>query len=145
MSLKVYLSGKMSGISFSEMNDWRVNATTKLKIAAYDAGVNITVINPVQYYNFEEKRHQTEREVQEFDLHHTITSDIVIVNLKWLYSSIGTIIELHDANYHNKIPIIAFGDKSDYESLHPWVKNTITRVEDNIDDVVAYIKDFYLT
>ena len=142
--IKIYLAGKMGGLTYEEMTEWRNEAFQKLlKVAGYYSE-NVNVINPVLYYNFEEKRHQTEIEVEEFDLAHVISSDIIIVNLEGLKDSIGTIIELHDARYHHRIPVIAFGDKELYDNLHPWVKNDITRVEANIDDVVSYIRDFYL-
>lgn len=142
--MKIYLAGKMGGLSFKEMNDWRDDAFQKLLKQSEMYSTKLDIINPVLYYNFEEKRHQTEIEVEEFDLAHVISSDIIIVNLDGLSNSIGTIIELHDAHYHHKIPVIAFGDKELYNNLHPWVKNDITRVENNIDDVVAYIRDFYM-
>ena len=143
--LKIYLAGKMSGLTYDKMNEWRCDISQKLHYHAEQNGVRVNVINPVLYYNFETKLHQTEVEVEEFDLAHVISSDIIIVNLDGLKDSVGTIIELHDAHYHHKIPVIAFGDKELYNSLHPWIKNDITRVETNIGDVVTYIKDFYLT
>lgn len=143
--LKIYLAGKMSDLSFEKMNSWRKCIENVLKIKAGFTGVPIEVINPVKYYNFEEKRHQTEMEVEEFDLSHVISSNIVIVNLDGLKDSIGTIIELHDAHYHNRIPVIAFGDKHLYDELHPWIQNNITRIEKDIIGVVNYIRDFYLT
>lgn len=142
--LKIYLCGKMSGLNFDEMNSWRKRVEDALKIKSGFTGTPITVVNPVVYYNFEEKRHQTEIEVEEFDLAHVITSNIIIVNLDGLKDSIGTIIELHDAHYHHRIPVIAFGDRKLYDELHPWIKNDITRVEDDIVGVVNYIRDFYL-
>ena len=142
--IKIYLAGKMNGLSFKEMNDWRDDVFQKLLRQAEMYSAKLDIVNPVLYYNFEEKRHQTEIEVEEFGLAHVISSDIVIVNLDGLSNSIGTIIELHDAHYHHKIPVIAFGDKELYNNLHPWIKNDITRVENNIDNVVAYIRDFYM-
>lgn len=144
MKCKIYLAGKMNGLSFEEMNNWRNEVFQKLLSLSEMYNIKLNVVNPVLYYNFEEKRHQTEIEVEEFDLAHVISSDIVIVNLNGLKDSIGTIIELHDAHYHNKIPVIAFGDKELFNNLHPWVKNDITRVENNINDVVTYIRDFYM-
>lgn len=141
--MKIYLAGKMGGLSFDEMNEWRNEATQKLLKTAEYYNKTINVVNPVLYYNFEEKRHQTEIEVEEFDLAHVISSDIIIANLNGLSNSIGTIIELHDAHYHHKIPVIAFGDGDIYDNLHPWVKNNITRVETTIDNVITYIRDFY--
>lgn len=141
--LKIYLAGKMGGLIFEEMNKWRCETRRKLLSQAEMFSKKISVINPVLYYNFEEKRHQTEIEVQEFDLAHVISSDIIVVNLDGLSNSIGTIIELHNAHYHHKIPVIAFGKRELYDNLHPWVKNDITRVECDIDGAIAYIKDFY--
>lgn len=134
----------MSGLSFDEMNNWRLDLKLQLQLAAEISGYKLQVINPVDYYNFEEKRHQSEVEVMEYDLAHVITSDVIIVNLDGLSTSDGTKIELHDAKYHNKIPVIAFGDKKLYENLHPWIKENITRVEEKIEDVVRYIQEFYM-
>ena len=143
-TLKIYLAGKMSGLSFDEMKNWRREIRDKLLIAAQISDYQLQIINPVDYYNFEEKRYQSECEVEDYDLSHVVSSDIVIVNLDGLDSSDGTKIEIHDAKYHNKIPVITFGDKKVYEKLHPWIKRDITRVEENMDDVVSYIHEFYM-
>ena len=142
--LKIYEAGKMGGLTFSEMNNWRVELKNKLLNAAENADYKLLVINPVDFYNFEEKRFQSEEEVEDYDLAHVITSNIIIVNLDGLNTSDGSKIELHDGNFHNKIPVIAFGDAELYNNLHPWIKRDITRFEKNIDDVVEYIRDFYL-
>ena len=143
-TLKIYEAGKMSGLSFEEMNAWRENLKSKLLYAAEITNYQIQVINPVDFYNFEEKVYQSEIEVEEYDLAHVVSSDIIVVNLEGLISSDGTKIELHDAKYHNRIPVIAFGERRLYEDLHPWVKNNITRVEDTMEDVVRYIQEFYM-
>ena len=142
--LKIYLAGKMSGLTYEEMNSYRVELKKQLLLAAESTDYAITVINPVDFYDFEEVRYQSEAEIEDYDMAHVISSDIVIVNLEGLSSSDGTKFELRDANYHNKIPVIAFGDKQLYDNLHPWVKRNITRVESSINDVVDYIKDFYM-
>lgn len=143
-TLKIYLAGKMSGLSFEEMNTWRKKLKEKLLLVAEISGYQLRVINPVDFYNFEEKIYQSELEVEEYDLAHVISSDVIIVNLNGLSSSDGTKIELHDAKYHNRIPVIAFGDKELYEELHPWIKVNITRVENTVEDVVKYIQEFYM-
>lgn len=142
--LKIYLAGKMGGLSYEDMNKWRVELTNKFLFISQDMNYDLWVINPVNFYNFEEQRHQSEKEIKEYDLAHVITSDIVIVNLDGLSSSDGTKIELHDANYNHKIPVIAFGRRELYDNLHPWIKDNITRVENNMNDVVEYIKEFYM-
>lgn len=142
--LKIYIAGKMTGLSYNEMNNWRVVLKDKLLLAAELSGYDITIINPVDFYNFEEEKHQSEEEIEDFDLAHVISSDIIIVNLDGLNTSDGTKLELHDGNFHNKIPVIAFGDKEMYDNLHPWIQRDITRVENGMDNVVQYIKDFYM-
>ena len=143
--LKIYLAGAMSKCkTFEEMNSWRATLKELLLKTAESAGYSLTVINPVDYYNFEVHRHQSEEEVEDYDLAHVISSDVVIVNVKGLSSSDGTKIELHDANYHNRIPVIALDEENSYWYLHPWIKREITRVESNMNSVVEYIRDFYM-
>lgn len=142
--LKVYLGGAMGGLSFGEMNTWRIELREKLLMAAENVGCNITIINPVDYYNFVERRYQSEREIKEYDLAHVSTSNVMIVNLDKLINSDGTKYEMFKANYIHKIPVIAFGDKQLYDKLHPWTKEDITRVEKTPIDVVNYIRDFYM-
>ena len=141
--LKIYLAGKMSGLKYENMYEWRAYLKNKLVSMAEHHGQKAYVVNPVDFYNFENARHQTEIEIKMFDLNHVLSSDIVIVNLDGLATSDGTKYELHDAKKAN-IPVIAFGDYKLYEDLHPWTKDNITRVENNIDDIVEYIKDFYM-
>ena len=102
--LKIYLAGKMNGLTHKEMSSWRKECACKILEGLIYGGYNteVNIIDPINYYNFKEKRHQTEIEVEEFDLAHATSSDIIIVNLEGLNSSIGTIIELHDAHYHHK-------------------------------------------
>lgn len=142
--LKIYLAGKMSGLSFEKMNRWRHELKIQLLFTAEVSGYQLQVINPVDFYNFEEKKYQSEEEVMDYDLAHVISSDIIIVNLDGLDSSDGTKVELHDAKYHNNIPVIAFGNMELYESLHPWIKRNITRVEEDMENVVQYIQEFYM-
>ena len=85
--LKIYLAGKMSGLTFQQMNSWRWELKDKLIDAAEKAGYTITVINPVDFYNFKEKKQQSEEEVEDYDLAHVISSDIIVVNLNGLNSS----------------------------------------------------------
>ena len=142
--LKIYLAGKMWGLTYDEMNSWRVAIKEKLMNAAKDKGYTITVINPVDFYNFEEVRYKSDEEVEDYDLAHVLSSNIVVLNVNGLTTSDGTKIEIHDANFHNKIPVLAFDEKGLYEDVHPWNKRDITRVDIDMDNLVRYIKDFYM-
>lgn len=142
--LKVYLAGAMSGLTFEEMNTWRIDVKKKLEHMADYQGRSINVINPVVYYNFVRPQHKNEREVMQYDLNHAKSSDLVVVNLKNLDTSIGTIIELYEA-YTRNIPVLAFGDSTTYLNLHPWVKECITRLDTSANNLAYYIKNFYLS
>ena len=141
--LQCYLAGKMSGLSLNEMNEWRIQAKHELLSTANVQDYRLLVINPVEYYNFENAVQQSEEEIEDFDLSLVLKSDFIIVNLKGLDSSTGTQIELHDANYNHKIPIFAIGSKSVYDDLHPWIKRCITRRENTIHELCDYLQHFY--
>ena len=134
----------MSGLSYAEMINWRIEISKRLQETVRFYGCNLDIINPVYYYNFEKQDYQSDKEVKEFDLKHVITSDIVIVNLDGLNTSDGTKYEISQAARNHSIPVIAFGDKKLYDELHPWIRDDITRVEDDMDSVVTYISNFYM-
>ncbi len=52
--IKIYLAGKMSGLTFNQMNRWRqilkIDLVKMGKLFDYD----MIIINPVDYYNFKE-------------------------------------------------------------------------------------------
>lgn len=138
-TVKIYLSGSMSGISFEEQSKWRNNIMDEIK---YNRECEKTVhfFNPVRYYNFEESQHNSEREIMEFDLYNLRNSDLVVVNFN-NPSSIGTAMELMLAKeYH--IPVIAFGANGKY--VHPWLLETCTRICKDMRETVEHVVDFYL-
>lgn len=136
--LKIYLGGKMSGLTFFEMNKWRMDIKKQLIISASDI-CNVRVINPVDYYNFDNIRHKTEEEVMDYDLDHVKSSDILIINLDKVQTSPGTIVEIHTA-WELGIPVLAFGNSN---NLHPWIKRMIRRIDTTLEELVEYIRDFY--
>lgn len=142
-TLKIYLAGKMSGLSFDSMNEWRKRLKETITMRADLADYKVVVINPVDFFNFEEQRHKSEEEVMDYDLHHVETSDICVVNISELNTSIGTCIELYMA-WQLKIPVIAFGNIGTYENLHPWIKRCISRYEETQLLTANYIRDFYM-
>lgn len=141
--LKIYLAGAMQGKSFEEMSTWRYDLRNILnQINTYN-NLKLNVVNPVNYYNFVEVKYQTQREIMKYDLNHVKSSDLVVVNLDGLNTSIGSIIELYEC-YTRNIPVIAFGDYQKYDNLHSWIKECITRVDTNIYAVRDYIYEFYM-
>lgn len=142
--LTIYEAGKMSGLGLQQMITWRIELTKELEDVAEIVGVKINAVNPVNYFNFVQKRHQTKSEIMKFDLSKVKHSDIVVVNMDGLNTSIGTCIELYEA-YKKEIPVLAFGSNELYEELHPWIQCCITRHDETYKDTVNYIKDFYMS
>jgi len=134
---KIYLAGKMNGLTFEQMNTWR-EEVTKL----FDRYFNsIYTINPCHYYNFNlDPETYTEKEVKEFDLHMVRNCDLVLVNLDYP-DSIGTAIECHEAHDNWHIPVVAFGGENAF--VHPWLDLSITKRCKTLEEAVEYIIEFY--
>lgn len=140
-TVKIYLSGGMGSLSFEEQSKWRKQIINAVKFGEYDCKKNPTFFNPVDYYNFEETRYRSEREVMEFDLNALRNSDLVIVNFNDP-KSIGTCAELAIA-YEKKIPVIGI-NKDNQEELHPWLTEFTTRMCYDLREAVEYVVEFYL-
>ena len=135
----IYLAGGMQGLTFSQQNTWREYMERTLYERAR-LKEQINIINPVKYFNFETKRHETEREVMEFDLHKVRNSNLVIVGFN-APKSLGTMAEMAIA-YEHKIPIIGWNGAG--EVLHPWQTEMCNRIFTDIDELIDYISEFYL-
>lgn len=143
--VKIYLAGAARNCTaFDEKNKWRVKISDILEPWASLHGYYIKFINPIDYYNFRQKRKLNEMEVMQYNINQVRSSDIIIVNLLGINSSIETCIELYEA-YRKNIPVIAVDLNKDYENVHPWVKKCITRVEDTCVEASEYIRYFYMT
>ena len=140
-NFKIYLSGAMSGISWEEQTKWRSQFQNAIKFGDYDYEKKVTFFDPTQYYNFEEKRHKSEREIMEFDLYNLRNSDLVLVNLgNSGDKSIGTSMELMLAKELH-IPVIAFNGNKE---IHPWISEVCLRICDNLKEAVEHVVEFYL-
>lgn len=139
-SIRIYLSGSMSGVSFEEQTKWRQQFSNAIKFGNCDYVKKPYIFDPTQYYNFQEQRHKSEREILEFDLNALRNSDLVIVNFNDP-KSLGTCAELAIA-YELKIPVV--GINKGNKDLHPWLECFCNRMCDDIRETVEYIVDFYL-
>ena len=138
-SVRIYLSGSMSGVSLEEQSKWRQKVIDAIN-HQYEHDKNATFFNPINYYNFVERKHKSEKEIMEFDLYNLRHSDLVIVNFNNVWS-IGTAMELMLAKEMH-IPVI--GWNSSNEDLHPWLAECTTRLCDNLRETVEHVVDFYL-
>jgi len=133
---KIYLAGKMSGLTFEQMNSWREKAT-QLFNQSTDL---IHTENPCHYYNFELDHDSfTEHEVKKFDLWLVKNCDLVLVNLDYP-DSIGTAIELHMAHDEWDKPVIGFGTTQN----HPWIELSLTKQCKTLEEAIEHILLFYL-
>ena len=130
---KLYLAGKMAGLTFHEMTQWRNEAKNTLK-------EDFNIIDPCEHFVPNTEKIYTDSEAKEFDLFVVKNSDIVLVNFKYP-DSIGTAIELHMAHDEWRIPVIAYG--GNIENVHPWMRLSITKYCETFDDAVEYIFKHY--
>ena len=137
---RIYLSGGMGSLSIDEQSKWRKQIIDAIKFGDYHCEKKPVFFNPVDFYNFTEKRHKSEKEIVEFDLNAVRKSDLIIVNFNDP-KSLGTCAELAIA-YDRKIPVI--GINKDNQELHPWLVEFTTRMCDDIREAVEYVVEFYL-
>lgn len=143
-TFRIYTAGKMYGLSFDEQMNWRKQIENKIRVLS---DVSLQFIHPPLFYKYDEKNHQTEREVKEWELNQIRNSDIVIVSLDGVNDSIGTHFELSTADavnsFGNKfIYIIGIGKSK--EPLHPWIEASLFRKEENYADAAEYITNYLL-
>ena len=141
--LTIYLAGKMSGLSKEEYTKWRNIISDKLIGAACLIGAKIQIINLAEYFDFENMDRHLEKEAMQFDLNMVRQSDIVIVNVGGISESIGTAIELYEANRLN-IPVIAYTEGDVNNNIHPWIEYCISTVQMSKGELIDYIRDFYM-
>ena len=141
--LTIYLAGRMGGLTKTEYNTWREVLRKKLEIAAECCNSMIQVINPADYFDFDNIEGHTDKEIMQFDLNMVRQSDIVIANINGINESIGTAIEVYEANRLN-IPVIAYTDRDVADDIHPWIENCFSTVQMRKDELIDYIRDFYM-
>ena len=59
--LTIYLAGKMSGLDKEEYNGWRKSITEDLIAYARSCGSNVQVINPADYFDFDDMERHLEK------------------------------------------------------------------------------------
>lgn len=139
-TVKIYLSGGMGSLDFEEQSKWRNTIKDAITFGDYDYEKKPIFFNPVNYYNFEETRQKSEKEVMNFDLNALRKSDLVIVNFNDP-KSIGTAMELMLARELH-IPIV--GINKDGIELHPWLEESCDRICDSLKECVDYVVEFHL-
>ena len=140
-SVRIYLAGGMSGLSFEEQRKWRLQVRDAILYSDFDYEIKPIFFDPTQYYNFEEPpAHKSEREAMDFDLYNLRKSGLVIVNFN-SPNSIGTAMELMLAR-ELKIPVV--GLNANNKELHPWIVECCTRICDDMYELIEHVAKYYL-
>lgn len=137
--VRIFMSGAMGSISYEEQTQWRQKIINAIKYN-YECEKKPIFFNPVNYFNYEEVRYKSQREVMNFDLNALKKSDLILVNFNDP-SSLGTCAELATA-YNMKIPIVGINEEG--KKLHPWLESFCDRICESIREAVEYVVEFYL-
>lgn len=141
---KVYTAGKMSGLPFEEQMEWRRRIEEEI-MKLTDAPIQF--IHPPLYFRYDLQLHKSENEVKQWEISQIRDSDIVIVNLDGINSSVGSHFELSmiDAvNSFGNRHIHAIGVGKANEKLHPWIELTLLRCEEEYAAAAEYIATYLL-
>ena len=140
---KIYTCGKMSGTTFEKQMKWRKNLE-ELVNEKYDGNDRIKFIHPPLFFNYEHMQHKTEREILDWEMKQLHDCDVVVVDFDGIDSTIGSHMEIGAVQGINR-----FGDKYIYvvgvgeeKKLHPWIKESCMRIENNLDDLAQYIAEY---
>lgn len=135
--------GKFDKENFNECNEWRLYVKHNLETYCENLEYKVAIINPNDYYNFiqEPPVYDNDREVMEFDLNKVRNSNLVIINFNDM-QSLGSMAELAIA-YERRIPVI--GLNVNCQRLHSWQKEMCNKIFTDIDRMLEYVIDFYLT
>lgn len=137
---RIYLSGGIQSLSFEERSHWRRQIQYAIKFN-YECGKNVVFFDPVQFFDLEEKRHESEREIMEFDLNALRKSDLIIVNFNDP-SSLGTAMEMM-LGYEMRIPILGLNREN--KEIHPWLECVCNRIFKDMKSLVEYVVEYYLS
>ena len=137
---QIYLAGGMTNFNtIEEQNSWRVEL--KKELEQYHCDYKVKCVNPVDYYNtFDSTTYDSDLEVMQFDLHKVKTSDLIIINFNDM-RSLGTQSELAIA-YDRSIPVIGLNESG--QQLHPWQYCMTSKIFTHKDDLLDYVKKYYL-
>jgi hypothetical protein len=154
MDFKIYLSGAMSGLSMKEQTAWRDDMRDDIITtgAFYDCQKKPIFFNPPYWYSFEECNKLDEKgqelyqkEAMNYDIYDLRNSNLVIVCLDHVNSSIGTAMEIAIAKELH-IPIIGFfyNGLTELKNIHPWIVNSLDKYCEKYEDAYMYVVEYFL-
>lgn len=136
-TIRIYLAGGCKNEKDEGMG-WRQKAVQMFKTAVEDRGCVVKVINPVDYFSYNEAKHQSDSQVKNYYMDQILHSRLVLVNLTRSDVSCGTCMECQFAK-DNNIPIIGFGT----ENVYPWLLVDCQVTFPSMLQAIDYIADYY--
>lgn len=130
---EIYLAGGCKHEEDEGMG-WRDLVTQQ-----YDDIYGIKIINPLKYFSYSTKRHQSDRHVKQYYFSRIKKCDCVLVNLNNSEKSCGTCQEVQYA-VDNDIPVIGFGK----DNVYSWLLIDCQCVFDSAEEAMDYIIKYYL-
>lgn len=139
----IYTCGKMNGLSLEEQMSWRIRLERTLLDAAPE-GAKLEFIHPPFFFNYEYDSHKSQREIKQWEISVVKNkTDILVVNLEGINDSVGSHFEIAaaDSVQNRFLPIIGIGDPN---NVHPWILDSLLRVEEDFNSAADYISTYLL-
>lgn len=132
--LNVYLSGNVRNVDES-FQCWR---DTCLDYSQYYNNLNF--IDPIKFFNYTNKKPKTDKQCLDLFIYMIENSNVILVNLDYSNSSIGTAMEIEHA-FCKGIPIIGLG--WDKLTWYNWIEQRCSIVFEDLEDAISYISSTY--
>ena len=139
--MKIFTSGKMTGLSRIQATRWRLNFEIKA-CEIIGSGV-VKFVHPSVFFDTTSDDQSLARE---WEINQIMDSDIVVVDLSHISDSIGTHMELGIVEglsrvRDKKIWVIGIGEQ---DTEHPWIDAAVDAKFESVDKAAMFIRD-YLT
>ena len=143
--ITIYTAGRMTDTPLAQQMGWRRELESAvLRYKPEDAAVRF--IHPPLVFGCDAPGRHTEAQIMEWELTKLAGCRVMAVDLKDIHRSIGTHMEMGYANAVNArgdghIFVIGIGSA---EGLHPWIRESLFRVEPDVRSAAEYIAEYLL-
>lgn len=149
MKTTIYLGGTFSNQEIGKLIDRRKDIKNNI---FFSCGSDIKILDPLRdkficnsskltdkmEKNYEENF--TCNEIVHRDIRDINNSDILLMDL--IEPSIGSSMEIMYASFYNKIIIVV--TTNPLIRLHPWINSLSTKIFENMDDAIDYIRNYLM-
>lgn len=119
---KIYLAGKMTGLTLEEMSKWRDQFAREMRKNGVEFLVKpFEIINPADYFNTVDDVDTDPKQYIRWELRSVLSSDLIVARISKGQDSLGTMAEI-TAAFQCGIPILLYNpDMIPHEDIHPFV------------------------